>query len=276
MNVVFGIFFFLLGTIIGSFLNVVIYRYNTGMGIGGRSQCFSCGKTLRWYELVPVFSYIFLRGKCSKCKSSVAIQYPLVELVTGLLFLYIYIRYAAYIMTYQFSVIAMLLELIVISVLVVIFVYDMRHKIIPDGLAFVFAVCALVYASIDPFTGFHMPSIWALAAGPIAAFPFAFLWLISGGRWIGLGDAKLALGIGWMLGIIGGISAIIFSFWIGAPLSIMYILIQRIRLPRNTEQLTMKSEIPFAPFLILGFLIVLFFSLSLPGLEGFMYIINEV
>ena len=72
-------FTFIFGTILGSFLNVVILRHNSGMTTGGRSMCFSCGKTLHWHELLPVVSYVMLRGKCSQCKSGISLQYPVVE-----------------------------------------------------------------------------------------------------------------------------------------------------------------------------------------------------
>src|SRR5690242_17998674 len=80
--------FFILGTIIGSYINVVVLRYHTGRSsVTGRSLCFSCGKTLSWYELVPIFSFLFLNGKCLGCNSRISYQYPIVEFITGILFL---------------------------------------------------------------------------------------------------------------------------------------------------------------------------------------------
>jgi prepilin signal peptidase PulO-like enzyme (type II secretory pathway) len=78
--------FFVFGSIIGSFLNVLILRFNTGATFGGRSKCFSCGRELRWYDLVPILSFLFLRGRCRFCKSKISLQYPTVELITGLIF----------------------------------------------------------------------------------------------------------------------------------------------------------------------------------------------
>ena len=80
---IFLILFFIFGTLIGSFLNVVIFRLNTGKGVGGRSMCMNCGKTLHAHELVPVLSYIFQLGKCRGCKTKISIQYPVVEAITG-------------------------------------------------------------------------------------------------------------------------------------------------------------------------------------------------
>src|SRR3989344_1792899 len=90
----FSIFVFILGTIIGSFLNVVILRYNTGSSIQGRSGCMSCGKPLVWYELFPVLSFLFLLGRCGGCKSRISAQYPLVELLTGIIFLLTFLQFS--------------------------------------------------------------------------------------------------------------------------------------------------------------------------------------
>src|SRR3989344_4234135 len=92
-------FFFVFGAIIGSFLNVIILRYNTGLsqknsiGFSGRSHCFSCGKNIKWYDLVPVLSFLFLKGRCRHCKSKISIQYPLVEFITGILFLATFLKF---------------------------------------------------------------------------------------------------------------------------------------------------------------------------------------
>src|SRR5258708_6429084 len=87
-----AVFVFIFGTVVGSFLNVLILRFNTGKTLGGRSQCLVCGKTLNGYELVPLFSFIFLGGRCSKCRSKISIQYPLVELASGFIFLFLFFR----------------------------------------------------------------------------------------------------------------------------------------------------------------------------------------
>jgi leader peptidase (prepilin peptidase) / N-methyltransferase len=251
MEFLVGIFLFILGIIIGSFLNVVIYRYNTGMGINGRSKCFSCGKTLQWYELVPLISYIFLRGRCSVCQSKISWQYPAVELLTGLTFLALFLKFGLGVQ--------LLMALIVASIFIVILVYDMRHKIIPDGLVVILSVCALISLFITPDLSLQMPRLVDVLAGPLLALPFALLWLVSGGRWMGLGDAKLALPMGWILGVSLGFSSIIIAFWTGAAVGIVLMATDKIF---HRGNVSMKSEIPFAPFLILGLAIVFFSGLD--------------
>ncbi|MBU4057578.1 prepilin peptidase, partial [Patescibacteria group bacterium] len=93
MDILFSISFFVFGAILGSFINVVSLRYNTGLNLSGRSKCFSCSKTLHFFELIPIFSFIFLRGKCSKCKSKIFIQYPIVEFTMAILSFLLFIKF---------------------------------------------------------------------------------------------------------------------------------------------------------------------------------------
>ena len=148
----------------------------------------------------------------------------------------------------------------------IITVYDLRHKIIPDMLVFSLAFISLIWlvANIGLADLFQSPYIYNLIAGPILALPFFLMWLLSGGRWIGLGDAKLALGMGWFLGLISGVSAVILGFWIGAVISLGLLFVQKLNL--IGKNLTIKSEIPFAPFLILGLLAVFFFGFDVMNL----------
>jgi leader peptidase (prepilin peptidase)/N-methyltransferase len=134
-------------------------------------------------------------------------------------------------------------------------VYDLKHKIIPDGLVFTFDAIALILFFIKiGFTGaFSGQGFLDLLAGPILFIFFALLWSISSGKWMGFGDAKLALGVGWFLGLIGGISAIMFAFWIGAIFSLIVMALEKLNLSRLG--LTIKSEIPFAPFIIIAVLL---------------------
>lgn len=273
MNILFLSFFFIFGLIIGSFLNVVLFRYNTGRTIGGRSKCFSCRRTLTPVDLVPVLSYILFGGRCRTCKSHVSAQYPAVEMLTGVLFAGVYAIYAPLLFInaplFFFNTIV---GLIVMSLLVLITVYDLKHKIIPDLFSYIFAAVTFIamFVRIEPSAlslYLTMPELSHLFAGIILAFPFYFLWLVSRGRWMGLGDAKLALGIGWFLGLAKGGTAIIYGFWIGAVVSIVLLLVQKVYTRKLHKQgitsLTMKSEIPFAPFLIAGLLIVYFFGYNM-------------
>ena len=137
MTTLLGLFVFVLGLIIGSFLNVVGLRYNTGMGIKGRSKCFSCSKTLQWLELIPLASFLIQRGKCKSCSCKISWQYPLIEALTG--FLFVIITFA-YVPTDLPSAALLVAHLVVACLLVVILIYDSKHKIIPDPLVYTFII----------------------------------------------------------------------------------------------------------------------------------------
>ena len=265
MDLLIFVFIFLLGTIIGSFLNVVIYRFNTGKNIvNGRSICMTCNRTLRWYELVPVLSFVMQWGKCRRCREVISYQYPIVEFLGGLMFVLVAYHFMP-ILVYSFSSYIFLVTLFsfMFSILIVIGVYDFRHKIIPDKLVVIFSVAAFLsifinHTSFGPL--FTVPSLSAVIAGPLLALPFALLWFVSRGKWMGLGDAKLMLGIGWALGIFVGLSAIVLSFWIGTVVSLGVVLFLK-------KKIGMKTEIPFAPFLVLGAFISFLFSIDIFSLS---------
>lgn len=281
LTVLITFFIFIFGTIIGSFLNVVILRYNTGVSVAGRSACFCCGKKLLWFELVPVISFIFLRGKCGGCSGRISIQYPLVELATGFLFVGTFYK------LYSVGSLAELLEIsfyfLVFALLVIIAVYDLKHKIIPNGpiYSFIFLSLSKIF-----FTVFREWNFWLIdwkfvLAGPVLSFFFFLLWFLSKGKWMGFGDVKFALGAGWLLGMTEGIVAVVFSFWIGAAISLTLLFFtkivsekisRKIALFLGCKHLTIKSEVPFAPFLILGILIVFFFNFDLSALDFLVYL----
>lgn len=254
MTLFYALAFFVLGTIVGSFLNVVILRLNTGRPIvNGRSICFSCGRELGFTDLIPVVSFLFLRGKCKSCKSKISWQYPAVEFSAGLMFMMMYLGLG-------FSFLS-LFYVVIWSLLIVIFVYDIHHKIIPDIFVYSFSILALANILVR-----HLPGFWLdIISGVLLFAPFALIWWFSRGKWMGFGDAKLALGIGWLLGFSQGISAIILGFWIGGAFSLIAIAIQKIGISFGNTRLSMKSEMPFAPFLILATAICFFFGATLPG-----------
>lgn len=248
MYVFISIFSFILGAIIGSFLDVVAMRWGTGKSLEGRSQCFSCGSTLTWRDLFPVLSYLFLRGHCRTCHARISPEHLWVEIVTGFVFLSLALQYGDQI------VLALMLA-VIYSILIVIGIYDMKHTIIPDTLAFAFGLLALGTLLL-----FGDISLWNILAGILIPLPFALLWLFSKGRLMGLGDAKLMVGIGWLLGMQLGIVAVIVAFWIGTAVSLSIMGVQILRAQRRfhpvSRKLIMKSEIPFAPFLIIGTFLV--------------------
>jgi len=269
MNLVIFTFIFLLGVMIGSFLNVVIYRLNSGKSIvKGRSICMTCNKDLRWYELIPLFSYLIQKGKCRRCFMRISPQYPLVEFLTGLIFLLIAIKfYPLLYISLPMYFLLFILFVFIFSLLIVISVYDLRHKIIPDNLVYIFIIISFLsifidFSSISINSVFTLPSLNDLIAGPVLAIPFALLWYFSNGRLMGLGDGKLILGIGWLLGLSAGLFSLVISFWLGTIISLSLILLFR-------KKVNMKTEIPFAPFLIISTFITFMFNFNFYSLIKF-------
>ncbi len=250
MDILFLIIFFILGSIFGSFINVLILRYKTGRSfVSGRSQCFSCSKKLEWYELVPILSFLFIGGKCLNCKSKISTQYPLVEFFTALMFSAIFwkIGFSAILPLYLFSAL----------ILIAIFVYDFKHKIIPNEMVILFNALSIVILCISNFhTIQSFDFVLNFLAGPLLFTFFWFFWFVSDGKWMGFGDAKLALGVGWLLGFSGGIFAIMSAFWVGALASIMILTLQSLNVKKYG--ISLKSEIPFAPFIIFGLFLQFF------------------
>jgi prepilin signal peptidase PulO-like enzyme (type II secretory pathway) len=248
---------FILGLILGSFLTVVATRFHTGKSINGRSRCMSCGHTLSWYELFPLISYVALRGRCMQCGAAIPARLFLMEVFTGLLFVYVYVNAA--------SLLMLLGGLVLVSLLVVIALYDIDHMIIPHE----FVVALLIFSSLFLLISSRFSLDLTFYAAHIltgcgVALFYGGLWLISKGRWIGLGDSKLAFPLGLLLTPAGAFSMIVLSFWVGAGISVGILLWQRLsysgkhRLPISHAPLTMKSEVPFAPFMIAAFALVFF------------------
>ena len=258
MITILGILFFVFGIVIGSFLNVVIFRFNTSRTFGGHSGCMACQKKLNWYELFPIFSYLALGGRCKGCKTKISIQYPMVELISGLFFVGLFLKFQNlfFLNTLSFSI-TYAYYATIFSLLLVIAVYDLKHKIIPDTLSLILGVLAFLGLFFFNSFGFypHFPVLIELLSGVFISLPFALMWLISKGTWMGLGDAKIAISLGWVLGISMALSGIVIAFWVGALVGIFLMIF--------SKKYGMKSEIPFAPFLVLSSIFAFLLTLHL-------------
>ncbi len=269
-------FSLILGAIVGSFILVVSLRYNTGKSLKGRSQCFSCGKKLSWHELVPLLSYISQQGKCKGCSSRIPKETFLVEASMGLVFLVISLRsfFAGYAIPFTSEyLLGTLLLMILFSILSIIFIYDLKHKIIPDSLSFLFGILSffsMFYFGFNNgiyiFTGFSYPILIDVLAGVLVPLPFFLIWLLSKGNMMGLGDPKLMVGIGFLLGLAKGFTAVLVSFWLGTLIIISFLVIEKIvkiKLLGKAKEGIMKQEIPFGPFLVAGTLFTILSNISL-------------
>lgn len=256
------------GVIIGSFLNVVLYRLHTGKSLSGHSHCLSCGKRLRALELVPLLSYLVLRGRCRACKSYIPVRYFLVELLTGLMFVFV-------LLTSQ-DLVGLIFGLPLLSLLIVTAVYDLRHLIIPDELVLQLTILALLYAGYQLYMTESLSGFaFNLGAATLGSLFFFLLWHASAGKWVGFGDVKLAFPLGLFLGYGGVFSMIVLAFWVGASVGLLLLAYARFMSKRQKpvrflrHNITMKSALPFAPFLIVGFLLVWFFKVDVVSLLSY-------
>jgi leader peptidase (prepilin peptidase) / N-methyltransferase len=231
MSLVLYIGALLLGAIIGSFLNALSFRFNTGRGMGGRSRCMHCRHTLGTLDLIPVLSFVFLRGRCRYCSSKISLQYPAVEITAAVVALTTYFSHPMPLEFFFWFVVWMMLLFIVI--------YDVRHGIIPWS----FSLPLIVLALLNLFFTNNLDTL-DLLAGPLLALPLFLISLVSGGRWMGWGDSILELSLGFLLGLTIGASALMLAFWSGALVGILLIVLKK--------GFKLRSEIPFAPFLVLG------------------------
>jgi len=244
-------FIFIFGLIIGSFLNCVIYRLETGDSfVKGRSFCPHCKRQLNWRDLIPVLSFLLLKGKCRYCHKPISWQYPLIELSTGILFVVNFTRFnLVNISTLEFLNLCYLL--IVSCFLIIIFVYDLKHYIIPDKIIYPAIVVAFLYQLFRILNFEFNPLLYALLSAIIASGFFLLIVLISRGKWMGVGDIKLAFLMGLILGWPNILTALFLAFFIGAIIGVGLIA---------GNKKTLKSELPFGPFLVTGTFIALFWG----------------
>lgn len=238
---------FALGLIIGSFLNVVIYRLRIGQSLMGRSFCTKCQVRIAWYDNIPIISYIILGGRCRKCRESISWYYPAVEGSTALLYLLAYFALEPVLTAHTMMV--LLTQFVFIAILVVIFVYDLKWYLILD----VVTIPAMIFAFI---TNVYLGHIWwnVIAAGALGGGFFLLQYLVSGGKWIGGGDVRLGALMGLMLGYPMILVALMLAYLIGSAISLPLVFIGKRQ---------MGDKIPFGTFLSVATIITLLYGESL-------------
>jgi len=237
---------FVFGLAVGSFLNSVIFRFEQGKSaFVGRSSCPQCSHALAWYDLVPLLSFLLLQGKCRYCKKQISWQYPLVELATGILFVLVFRH-----LNFEFG---LLYLWVIVSLFILIFVYDLKHFIIPDQVVYSGIGVAFLYRVFEiwNFGDWDLFRISNFEFRILAPLFFLAIYLLSRGRWLGFGDVKLAILMGLFLGWPNILVALFFAFFFGALVGLSLIFLKR---------KTMKSEVPFGPFLVAGTFIALFWG----------------
>lgn len=255
---------FVFGTLIGSFLNVVIWRLPRGKNLRGRSHCPHCGHVLRPQELFPVFSYLFLRGRCAKCGKRISPRYMFIELITGALFALaaLHILPAA---IDAVSIIELLRILFILAILISVFVIDLEHYLILDVI--VFPAAAITFALNIVLDVSAQQSVFALSsntaggvlAAMLAAGFFYIIWRVSAGKWMGFGDVKFSIFLGLALGWTGILVGLFLAFMIGAVVGVLLLI-------AGTK--SMQSRLPFGTFLTLGALLALFYGPQLANWYG--------
>lgn len=232
-----GILFLIYGIVIGSFLNVLIYRMpRKEEFVKTRSHCMNCGYQLRWYDLLPLISWIQLGGKCRSCKTKISIQYPLIELLNGVAYLGIYFLLG---MTWWTFV-----SCVVFSILLVIFIIDLRHMIIPNGLVIALLVISVIWTIYD---GHYLNHILGFFSVSLLLLLLAIV--TKGG--MGMGDVKLMAVAGLLLGWQGIILALMVGAIIGSVIGVGLI---------GFGVISRKQPVPFGPFLTIGIMSAMLFS----------------
>ena len=232
---------FMLGAIVASFVGVVVERVYTGQSwLSSRSRCDSCAKELSPLDLVPVFSWLLSLGTCRSCKARISVMHVVWEVVLGSVFV---LGYVALGLSYP-----LLVYCLFVALLLFIVRYDLRHTIVPLIPSLVLVFLGGVYAYLGSATLYEFGGA-LLIAGGVSAF-FFLMYLLSFGKAMGLGDTPVALALA-LFSYPYAFSGLLFSFWIGAVIGIVLLLLSQGR-P------TMKREIPFVPFLAVGFLLAYF------------------
>ena len=237
-NLLFSLFNFFLGAIVGSFLNVVIYRLpNDQSIIFPASHCPKCGHKLAWYDMIPIFSYIFLKGKCRYCKAKISIRYPIIEALTGFAFVGIGLRFGWSLQFFEYIIFA--------SLLIAVSFTDLFYGIVPDIIVIPGAIVGLVFSLLKGKTVF-----FSSLFGLLLLFVFFVLIILLTKGGMGEGDATFGAMIGSFIGLKFSIATLVISFILGSIIGALLLIFLHKK---------GKDSMPFGPYLaISAYIMVLY------------------
>lgn len=262
-----SIIFFIGGLIIGSFLNVIIYRLRLMESVMGRSYCPHCKHKIHWYDNIPLFSFILLGAKCRDCRGNISWQYPLVEFFTGVIFLFTakYFLVLGLTTTYWETV----FYLAIFALFMILLAYDWKFMEVPIIIFWIILGVAVIYFGYSDFVSLKdgveflsLKSVNGVIGGFAAWLLFFSLVFFSKEKWMGWGDVYIGSLVGFILGWPNIFVGLILSFTIGA----IYAMIAMIMGEKN-----MKSQVPFIPFLVIGTVIAIFVYKIFPEINYYFY-----
>lgn len=221
----------IVGACVGSFINVLSLRFGKSHArLLDRSRCPHCGKALRWWELIPVLSFIFLRARCARCHHSIHWQYPLVEIITAAAWLWVAAAGSGIRFT-QLTLAAIL------TVLILLWVIDAQQLLLPD----IYLVYLVLFVVLHLWSTSSVSAAGALPGAALSSLVLLAIWAATQGRGLGFGDVKLALPLGLLFGLPGILTVLVLAFMAGGA-SAAYLLL--------TRQAHLKTAVPFGPYLI--------------------------
>ena len=241
------IYIFFLGLIVGSFVNVVIYRIPRGESVVyGRSRCANCGKKIAWYDLIPVVSFFALKARCRQCRQRISWLYPAVELYSGIIFV------LAFSFLGQFRLADWLFTVFILESLLILALIDFKNLILPDSVMLAMFAGVIGYGIFERLSSSYRFGIFSINNFIAAAVLFSALflvWLLSKGAWLGLGDVKLAGLIGLIFGLWGGL-IIIYGAIIAGTIVGLFLLANR--------RANLKTKLPLGSLISFSAMIYVF------------------
>lgn len=254
LKVVVLTFLILISLCIGSFLNVLIYRLPIKESLTKKnSHCPKCGHMLKWYENIPLLSYIIQRGRCRGCKELISIQYPIIEMLSVCVFVIAYIRFGLSIETFLFT--------LLLQMFIVVFMIDMKHQIIPDSINVIILILGLISLIIPHYSINQLYSINYVdkIIGFLVALSLLLLFLVLekvlNKELMGGGDLKLFFGVGLFMGW----QLLLLGIFFAAVIALITEMLKKV----IKSEKFLNKVIPFGPYLVLGFALVYVFGLDI-------------